>query len=216
MERKYCEFEYRSAGGGGVLEGYASVKGVVDSYGDVVADGAYRNLDRFVSEGFVSIGHAHGQTPIGLIEAAKEDERGLWVRMRFHSTPEAQAARTVASERMGAGKTVGLSIGYIANDWSFEERDGRRVRVLTSVDVKEFSIVTLPAARDAVVTGVKSEFDIVLAVKSVLGLSGCCLDESDRAGLESLRAACSEVLGDGADDVAAEDLAVEWRQHSVR
>ena len=156
MEFKQFEFEVKKVGERGVLEGYASVKNQVDAYGDVVLDGAYANLAEFVREGFVSFGHDHAGMPIGFVESAREDEYGLFVSMKFHGTAVAQEAWKVAAERMEAGRSVGLSIGYLPVSWRYEERDGRRVRLLESVDLKEFSLVTMPAARSAVATGVKS------------------------------------------------------------
>lgn len=157
MERRSFELEVKALGADGVLEGYASVKHEVDAYGDVVLDGAYGNLDGFVREGFVSFGHDHSGMPIGFIESAAEDARGLAVKMRFHSTGAGQAALVVAKERMSAGRSVGLSIGYLPVKWRFEERDGRRVRLLEQVELKEFSLVTMPAAKGALATGVKAD-----------------------------------------------------------
>ncbi len=156
MERKQFSFEVKQVVEEGFLEGYASVKGEVDAYGDVVLDGAYVNLGEFVRDGFVSFGHDHAGMPIGYVESAREDSRGLFVSMRFHGTSLAQEAWKVAVERMEAGRSVGLSIGYLPVKWRYEERDGRRVRLLEALELKEFSLVTMPAARSALATGVKS------------------------------------------------------------
>lgn len=156
IERKEFWVEFKKAKDEGVLEGYASVKNEVDSYGDVVLDGAYSNLAEFVRDGFVSYGHDLAGAPIGFVESAREDAKGLFVTMRFHGTPAGQEAWTVAQERMAAGRSVGLSIGYVPLQWRYEDRDGVRVRLLESIELKEFSLVTMPAARSAVATGVKS------------------------------------------------------------
>lgn len=126
------------------LSGYASVKGVVDAQGDMVETGAYRGLAEFLAEGFVAVGHQTSGLPIGFVTEAREDERGLFVAMTFHSTPEGTAAWTVAKERTEAGKRVGLSIGYVPVSWRFESKAGRRVRVLERIELKEFSLVTMP------------------------------------------------------------------------
>lgn len=155
METRLLDLEIKRISDEGILEGYASVKNEIDAYGDVIVDGAYSNLPEFVRDGFVAVGHDHSSVPIGFVLEAKEDDHGLFVRMRFHSTKEAQAQRTVAQERMAAGKSVGLSIGYVALEWSWEDISGRRVRVLKKILVKEFSLVTMPAAQQALATGVK-------------------------------------------------------------
>jgi HK97 family phage prohead protease len=84
----------------GVLTGYASVKQVRDRAGDEIAPGAYLNLASLVEEGFGAVGHDLSRLPIATIEEATEDAHGLRVRMQFHTTEEAQAARTVVRERL--------------------------------------------------------------------------------------------------------------------
>ncbi|MBA4291361.1 HK97 family phage prohead protease [bacterium] len=161
MERKTFWIENKNEGLGELgdgLRGYASVKNVVDSYGDVICDGAYGDLGEFVRTGFVAVGHDHSGIPVGYVTEAKEDERGLLVGMKFHSTAEAQAAKTVADERLAAGKRVGLSIGYLPRIWDFEMRDGRRVRLLKEIELKEFSLVTLPAAVGAEAMGIEKSY----------------------------------------------------------
>jgi HK97 family phage prohead protease len=157
MERKTCWQELRSGSGaepGFDLSGYASIKNEVDAYQDVILDGAYGDLDEFVQSGFVAVGHNHAESPVGYIVSAREDHRGLYVTMAFHSTPGALAAKTVAEERLAAGKRVGLSIGYLPVKWRFDTRDDRRVRLLEKIELKEFSLVSLPAAPGAVATSV--------------------------------------------------------------
>lgn len=170
MERKTCWLDVKTGSPGQLgndLAGYASIKHEVDAYGDIILDGAYGDLDEFVKSGFVAVGHDHIGVPVGYVTTAKEDRRGLFVSMAFHSTAEAQDAKTVAEERLSAGKRVGLSIGYLPLEWTFETRDGRRVRLLKRIELKEFSLVSLPAAQGAVATLVKSDR---LAVDDVIAL----------------------------------------------
>ena len=157
LERKSLELGSGSLNDDGILEGYASVKHEVDAYGDVILDGAYGDLEDFVRNGFVALGHDHSGLPIGFVESALEDVKGLVVKMRFHGTEKGQSALLVAKERMRAGRSVGLSIGYLPRLWRFEERNGRRIRLLEQIELKEFSSVTMPAARNALATDVRSE-----------------------------------------------------------
>ncbi|MEZ5163307.1 MAG: phage major capsid protein [Fimbriimonadaceae bacterium] len=158
MEFKKAEFEVTATNEAGDLVGYASIKGVVDAYGDTIADGAYSNLKEFVREGFVSVGHDLIGLPVGYIKSAKEDKKGLLVTMKFHGTAAAKEAHRMAQERFEAGKSVGLSIGYVPLKWRFEEKAGKRIRVLESIELKEFSLVTMPAAKqaEAVLVGAKA------------------------------------------------------------
>jgi len=174
MERKICLLDVQAGSAcelGSELEGYASIKHVVDAYGDVILDGAYGDLAEFVRSGFVAIGHDHSGIPVGYITQAVEDAKGLFVGMEFHSTEAAQSAQTVTKERLQAGKRVGLSIGYLPLEWGFESRNGKRVRFLKKIELKEFSLVTLPAVANAEVTCVKQPVS-GLDVEAIEQLSG--------------------------------------------
>ncbi|MBX3095664.1 MAG: phage major capsid protein [Fimbriimonadaceae bacterium] len=155
METAHYEVKEATWMDNGVLEGYASVKGILDRAGDEIAPGAYLNLSALVDEGFGAVGHDATRLPVATIESAREDTHGLRVRMQFHSTPEAQAARTIAQERLARGKAVGLSIGFIPRSAERVMRDGRPVRRLTGLEVREVSLVTMPANPLAVATSVK-------------------------------------------------------------
>lgn len=148
-----AEFKFDDAGNGS-FSGYGSVFGNVDSYRDVVLPGAYTDtVTDFLKSGFVAVGHDWGSTPVAYPTEAREDDYGFRFSAAFHSTDEAQAARRVMRERLDAGKTVGLSIGYRVKE-SNDREDG--VRELVKLDLFEVSIVTVPANRAAVVVGAKS------------------------------------------------------------
>lgn len=155
--RKSLSLEVKSYSeeGPGSLTGYASVKNVIDSYDDVIVDGAYQGLDQLVKDGYGAVGHDWYETPIAMIMEAKEDQYGLLFTWQFHSTDEAQAARKVIMERIAAGKTVPLSIGYFATDVAYERRDGKDVRVLKKIQVFEISYVNTPANASAMATDAK-------------------------------------------------------------
>lgn len=145
--------DFKVAGvGAGSFSGYGSVFGNIDSAGDIVAPGAFRNtLPRFLKAGFIA--QAHDWTvAIAVPKVAREDSRGLYIEADFHSTALAQDVRTIAAERVAAGKSVGLSIGYEVVD---AERNSNGVRVLKELRLFEVSIVTVPANSAATVTTVK-------------------------------------------------------------
>ena len=142
------------AEGNGYIEGYAAVKGNADSYNDIIRDGAFRNLEKLVGSGFFGKSHEWDDA-IGYVVEAREDQIGLWVKMAFHSTSDAQEARVKIAERLAAGKSVGLSIGYFTKDASYGTVDGQEVRYLDAVEVFEVSFVTMPANERAQVSAVK-------------------------------------------------------------
>lgn len=147
-----------SGDGNGSLTGYASVFNGIDSYGDTVQPGAYTNtLDSFVHDGFIAWNH-DWSCMIGTVSSAKQDAKGLLISADFHSTDDAQEARTIATERLARGKSMGLSIGYVPVKFSYREMPGmtQPVRVLEEIQLFETSLVALPADSFAQVTGVKS------------------------------------------------------------
>jgi HK97 family phage prohead protease len=210
----------------GELSGYANVSGILDRNGEIVEPGAYKNLDALVRDGFGAIGHDWYGLPIATIEEAREDSVGLYFRMSFHSTDDAQEARKVCQERLARGKTVGVSIGYMVTDASYETRDGQDVRVLKGLEVFEVSIVTVPAnpvslATDAKGAGTKFEdrYESALAavksfhkdaekLKSLRETDGRKLSELNNARIEALAAECDGLsaslrsLKDGLPDPA--------------
>lgn len=166
--KRYLTLELKARSENGTLEGYGAVTGNVDSYGDVIAPGAFDNLSEFVKAGGILIGHDWGDLPVAMIEDAREDDKGLWFKARFHSDETAQRARSVVAERLEAGKFVGLSIGYQTFDSRWEERDGKEVRLLTKIKIFEVSVVLTPANPLAGATGAKmksmgDEYDAALA-----------------------------------------------------
>lgn len=184
LEHKRSSIEQGSVTESGLLMGYANVTGVLDRAGEVVVRGAYKNLDAFVTDGFMAVGHDWFGLPVGTIKSAREDERGLWVEAEFHSTEEAQKARTVVSERLAAGKSVGLSIGYRVVADGYRDHEGQKVRHLDEVEVHEFSIVTVPANPQSMVSAVKG-----------IGMPLAAQSEAVLELLEDYVTRCAEVDG---------------------
>lgn len=155
LEHKRTTIQQGAVSDTGMLVGYANVTGVLDRAGEVVVRGAYKNLEGFVADGFMAVGHDWLGLPVGTIRDAREDDTGLWVEAEFHSTEDAQKARTVVAERLAAGKSVGLSIGYRVVADGYRDHEGQKVRHLDEVEVHEFSIVTVPANPQSMVSAVK-------------------------------------------------------------
>lgn len=101
---------------GNVMKGNPSILGTPYSIGwcgEVIFPGAFDNtIERFLKEGFIAQGHEWDELPIAYPTLLEERGRNLYGEAVYHSHQEAQDARTVAQERLGAGKTVGLSIGF--------------------------------------------------------------------------------------------------------
>jgi uncharacterized protein len=126
-----------------VIEGYASLFGVEDLAGDVVRAGAFaRSLARGGSVGML-LSHVGGRTA-GRWIVMREDGRGLFVR---GLVTDETAAGEAALRLIGTKTISGLSIGFIARDWSPRVGRGRELR---EIELREISLVTspmLPGAR---------------------------------------------------------------------
>lgn len=120
-----------------VIEGYASLFGVEDLAGDVVRAGAFgRSLARGSGVGML-LSHVGGRTA-GRWTALREDGRGLFVR---GLVTDETAAGAAALRLIGDGGLDGLSIGFVARDWS--PRVGRG-RDLKEIELREVSLVATP------------------------------------------------------------------------
>ena len=120
------------------IEGYASLWGVADLNGDVVAPGAFAASLARTGAGGVRMLHQHeGRAAVGLWDRMVEDERGLFVAGRIMDwAPDARFAEALSRARA----LDGLSIGFRS---SRARREGR-LRVLVEVELWEVSLVTFP------------------------------------------------------------------------
>lgn len=120
------------------IRGYASLWGVADLNGDVVARGAFAASLAKTGAGGVRMLHQHeGRAAIGVWDRMLEDERGLFVRGRIMDW-SAESRFALALSRAGA--LDGLSIGFRSRR---ARREGR-LRVLVEVELWEVSLVTFP------------------------------------------------------------------------
>ena len=120
--------------------GYAALFDVVDRGGDVVRPGAFAGADART----VPLLWQHDPArPIGVVESAEEDARGLRVVARLSGS---SATATEAAALLREGAVSGLSFGYRvqASEPGPPGRGGAPIRVLTAVELVEVSVVTLP------------------------------------------------------------------------
>ncbi|MBI1339526.1 HK97 family phage prohead protease [bacterium] len=136
-----------------MIEGYASLFGVEDLAGDVVRAGAFTRALRSGREIGMLLAHVGGRTA-GRWAAIREDGRGLYVRGLVE---DATPAGALALDLIAGDRLDGLSIGFVARDWSPRSAAGGGVgRELRDIDLREISLVAapmLPAARFRAVAG---------------------------------------------------------------
>lgn len=143
---------------GGTFEGYASVFGGKDSYGDTIVRGAYASTLRENGKPKMFFNHGSWDLPIGKWLKAKEDDKGLVVAGEF-TTGHRMAEDVRASLKHGT--VDGLSIGYYLKAGDFEELDGGGRLIKKVSKLVEVSIVTFPADGAARIDleSVKSEME---------------------------------------------------------
>jgi len=148
--------------GAGVFEGYASVFGVLDSYGEKVAPGAFvDSLARHRRDGTapIMLWHHNPGDVIGVWTDIAEDGKGLRVVGRLlKGVRRADEALILLREKA----VRGLSIGY--REEAVDESD-KSARILKKVALFEVSIVSIPANPRARIDGVKSDPLAALAAR---------------------------------------------------
>jgi len=141
--------DVKAVGDDGVIEGYASTFNVIDSYGEMVAPGAFKasiaGLKR-AKRGLKMLWQHDSHQPIGIWDDLEEDAKGLRVVGRLLKDTVAKAAEAYALIREGALDE--LSIGYRELE-SAPHPDQRGVTILKKLDLREVSPVTFGALGQA-------------------------------------------------------------------
>lgn len=153
MKTKDFALQVKDLSEDGTFEGYGSIFGNVDSYGEKVLPGAFvESLARHKRQGsnVLMLWNHDPHQPIGVWEDLAEDAKGLWGKGRF--LLDIQRAREVHT--LAKAKAIGgLSIGYREED---TDKDGQ-VLLLKKLSLYEISPVTFPANRRARIESIKSE-----------------------------------------------------------
>lgn len=149
-------------GDDGTFEGYGSVFGNVDSYGEIVQPGAFTGslVDARRKGRSVKMLWQHDPSqPIGVWDDLAEDSKGLYVKGKLligDGTPKNPGvARAIEAYSLLKAKALdGLSIGYRVVEAS-PHPDKQGILSLNKLDLKEVSVVTFAANDRARVDDVK-------------------------------------------------------------
>lgn len=199
METKFLALEVK-ADAEGMVEGYGSVFGNRDSYGDIVEPGAF--ADSIKGRKPKMLWQHSMADPIGVWDEVTEDARGLHMKGRLAL---ATTRGKEAYELVKMGALDGLSIGFRTVK---DEIDGA-VRKLKEIDLYEVSFVTMPANSAATITDIRSMSDapeVERAIRAALGLSrkeAKAFMARGMAGLLDLRDAGEEAHDANQRDVEA-------------
>lgn len=148
----------------GEFSGYGAVFGNVDSYGDVIAPGAFKQTLRdwkkekrlppmLVQHGGWMMGDMDA-LPIGVWTDMEEDSTGLVVKGRIINL-DTERGKTIYGA-MKERALDGMSIGYRAKKFTLGTKPDEPRRKLEMVDLFEVSVVTFPANGKARVEAVKA------------------------------------------------------------
>lgn len=158
MQCKDCNVQYKDEGNGSI-EGYASTWiRKQDSWGDVVAKGAFTKTleERWNGGKGIPFLWSHQmenlKSFIGTAEA-DEDDHGLHFVAQFDDTEEAQKVRQLYKD----GRLRKFSFAFDVKDaGTVTLDDGTEANELRELDLYEISAVTVPANDDASVVDVKA------------------------------------------------------------
>ena len=168
MEHATCglrELKFAGDGDAMTFSGYGAVFNSEDRTGDVILPGAFKRslreakgqLPPMLLEhgGVLGLGSASDMVPIGLWTEMAENDVGLRVEGKLADTARGREVYTLL--KMEPRPAIsGLSIGYLAKEFTFGTKPGEARRTLKRVDLFEVSLVTRPAQPAAQVTDVKS------------------------------------------------------------
>lgn len=198
--------ELKAAEQSGVIDGRASVYGVVDSYGDVVMPGAFTKT---LQENGGRIVVLSQHDPSKAIGTAMLEDAADGLHCRIELAMELVDAQQEYA-RVKAGLVTGISIGY---ETLRDEFDAKGLRKLLELRLWEISLVTFPANGYARVTSVKRRrkqvgdyVDPTLAAQ--LSALDAFIDQAD-ALLDNILAyvGVPDTDGDDADDMGAASAA---------
>lgn len=145
IERKGLRAEFRVDEQKRRISGYASTFGNVDSARDIVIKGCFLES---IGRKKPKMLYEHDKL-LGLWDVVMEDDKGLYVE---GGIPKTTLGNDVYELAM-AGALDSLSIGYIAQEFEWNDKN---IRLLKKVDLMEVSLVTFPANEMAKITSVKS------------------------------------------------------------
>jgi len=224
MNRLDYAFEAKFAGDGstGAFEGYASMFGGLDSYGDTIAPGAFRqSLAQMKSQGrSLPMYFNHGAMlgadarPVGVWTSVDEDGQGLKVEGKLAGLDTDTGRYNLALMKEGAMR--GLSIGFNVpkGGATYGSKPGEPRRTLKIINLREISVVDDPADPNARVTGLKSSLGEMSTqdwrdVEAALRDEGLSRTDSVKAvsGLKAwLQRDAGEEDGDPRDEALTADL----------
>jgi len=189
--------------------GYVAGYGNIDSYGDVINNGAFaKTIGKTVPAMF------EHSTIVGKMKAIREDEYGLFVEGRMlpgaAQNPKvgdvsAMLRWMMSSDDMFDAVEYKMSVGVRVIKSSNGEKDGQKVRFLEELELIEGSIVMFAANENAVITNFKS--DSFLSVSDIEKMSTRELEAAFKNGVKMSDNLAKSVIS---KLKSQKDSAIDW------
>jgi uncharacterized protein len=169
MQKKSCDIALKDVNTEkGIVEGYFSAFGNVDSDGDMIKNGAFtKSISERGPSGKDRIKHLKNHNPdnlVGKILELKEDETGLYFRSQMSKSTAGKDMLTLYQE----GIITEHSIGFQTISWKKEQdKEGKAYTMLTELRLWEGSGVTWGANENTPTTGLKSVGELSLEIEQL-------------------------------------------------
>ena len=161
-------FEVKASDELGNFEGYAAVFNNIDLGDDVILPGAFTKV-KTTRAGRLKLALFHDLTRLVGSAEFTQDDHGLYIKGKVNL---AVSYARDAYELMKADILDSMSIGFNTIKADFEERAGRRVRVIKEAELWEASFVPFGMNPEAQVLSVKSDIRLFeKALRERMGLS---------------------------------------------
>lgn len=141
------------------IRAYACAFGNVDSWGDIIDPGACDDFLKGEEAKRMKLCYQHdSHEVIGVITDKGTDAIGMWFEADILDTTTGLDVQKLIQ----AGAINEFSIGYYADKWRYEKRDGYEyeIRVLEAITIVEVSPVTRAANPKAILLDAKSEAEM--------------------------------------------------------
>ena len=157
MEYKYKSFDIKADDAGTISGYFSTYDRIPDSYGDVVAPGAFTDTIKAREESghpFPLCWNHDLDQIIGSVDKIEDTEKGPFMTATFFDTPLAQEKRAIVK----SGVVYQFSFAYsVQDEGPITLDDGTKANELRKLDLFEVSIVPIPANPRAEVAEIKSE-----------------------------------------------------------
>lgn len=150
------------------IRAYACAFGNIDSWGDIIEPGACDDFLKSEDAARMKLCYQHdAHEVIGVITDKGVDSIGLWIEADIVDTTTGSDVQKLIK----AGAINEFSIGYFADRFRYEKRDGYdyEIRILEAITIVEVSPVTRAANPKAILLDAKSSQDMANRLQTMSG-----------------------------------------------